>query len=58
MKCIWNKKQGNKQKAVEEIKENRFGNGIEKNDEIRIRIQEPATMKEYWIDYLKKKQIF
>ena len=32
---------------VEEIKENRFGGGIEENDGIRIGVQKPTAVKKH-----------
>ena len=43
---------------VEEIEEDRFGDKIEKNNRIKIRIQELAVVKEHWSDCAKKEQGF
>ena len=43
---------------MKEIKEDRFGGGIEEDDGIKIRIQESATTKKYWNNCVKRKQDF
>ena len=43
---------------MEEIEENGFGNKIEKDNRTRIKIQEPAAVREHWSDCARKKQSF
>ena len=43
---------------MEKIEENGFGNGIKKNNGIKIKIQKPTTTKKHWNDCVKKKKNF
>ena len=43
---------------MKEIKENKFGNEIEKNDRIKVGIQKPTTTKKHWSNHAGKKQGF
>ena len=43
---------------IKEIKENGFRNKIKKNNEIKIRIQEPAAAKKHWSDCIGREQDF
>ena len=43
---------------VEEIKENKFKSGIEKNNRIKIKIQKLTTIKKHWSNHVGKKQGF
>ena len=43
---------------MEEIEEDEFRSGIEKDDGIKIGIQRPATTKEHWSNCAEKKQDF
>ena len=43
---------------MKEIKENEFGNKIEKNDGIRIGLQKPTAVRKHQSDYVERKQGF
>ena len=56
--CVRNGKWKNKQEAIEEIKKNEFGSGIEKDNETKVRIQKPAAAKKHQNNHAKKEQGF
>ena len=58
MEYVQNGKWGSEQETVEKIEENKFGDGIEEDDGIRVGVQGPATVRKHQSDCVRRKQDF